>query len=82
VRVHFYLGLFSFLIFLGRVKGPGYLNLLPLLMCKDFNPPPLFPVPDLFFGITTRLILHRGFVQRLVSPYAVGLSMRNYSEIY
>jgi hypothetical protein len=37
---------------------------------------------DLFFGITTRLILHRGFVQRLVSPYAVGLSMRNYSEIY
>jgi hypothetical protein len=37
---------------------------------------------DLFFGITTRLILHRGFVQRLVSLYAVGLSMRNYSEIY
>jgi hypothetical protein len=36
----------------------------------------------LFFGITTRLILHRGFVQGLVSPYAVGLSMRNYSEIY
>jgi hypothetical protein len=34
------------------------------------------------FGITTRLILHRGFVQKLASPYAVGLSMRNYSGIY
>jgi hypothetical protein len=37
---------------------------------------------DLFFGITMRLVLHRGFFQRLVSPYAVGLSVRNCSEIY
>jgi hypothetical protein len=29
-----------------------------------------------------RLILNRGSVQRLVSPCAVGLSVRNYSEIY
>jgi hypothetical protein len=27
---------------------------------------------DLFFGITMRLILHRSFVQRLVSPCPVG----------
>jgi hypothetical protein len=37
---------------------------------------------SLFLGITMRLILHRGFVQRLVFPCAVGLTVRNYSEIY
>jgi hypothetical protein len=39
-------------------------------------------VAGIFFGIITRLILHRGFVQRLVSPYAVDLSVRNHFEIY
>jgi hypothetical protein len=34
-------------------------------------------VVDLFFGIITRLVLHRGFVKRLVSPCAVGLSARD-----
>jgi hypothetical protein len=48
-----------------------------LAILRSFTLPQLV---DLFFGITTRLILHRGFVQRLVSPYVVGLSMRNYSE--
>jgi hypothetical protein len=61
-----------FLYFLERVKGLGYLNLLRLLIYKDFYAPPLFPDIEVRRSDNTILVICAiNFSSRWESFYSV-----------